>query len=122
MKPLTQLAPPCCAPTTGEALAPSFDHGVGDPRPEDISVTRQHRVVLSEARLVPRGCTCCVGCSSSAGRVGEGSEGLQCGCAAFPWRISPLPVRGLQGNYVLLGAEPWWRLGELWDEAWYIDW
>ncbi|KAI7841354.1 hypothetical protein COHA_004972 [Chlorella ohadii] len=58
---------------TGQAEAPSFDHGVGDPVPNDIQVGRQHRVVLSE------------------------------------------------GNYLLLAAEPWCKLHELFDEAWYID-
>ncbi|PSC71182.1 uridine kinase [Micractinium conductrix] len=58
---------------TGDGLAPTFEHGVGDPRPAGVAVQRHHRVVLSE------------------------------------------------GNYLLLGAEPWWRLGELWDDTWYVD-
>ncbi|KAL4458654.1 hypothetical protein ABPG75_013519 [Micractinium tetrahymenae] len=57
----------------GRCLAPSFDHGVGDPRPGDIAVEPHHKVVLSE------------------------------------------------GNYLLLPAEPWWRLAELLDDSWYID-
>lgn len=26
-----------------------------------------------------------------------------------------------EGNYVLLGAEPWWRLRALLDDAWFVD-
>ena len=26
-----------------------------------------------------------------------------------------------EGNYLLLAAEPWWRLGELFDDTWYIN-
>lgn len=26
-----------------------------------------------------------------------------------------------EGNYLLLPAEPWWRLQELWDDTWYVD-
>lgn len=57
----------------GEGVAPSFDHGVGDPRAGDIAVGKHHRVVLSE------------------------------------------------GNYLLLPAEPWWKLGQLFDDTWYVD-
>lgn len=39
-------APAVCMPChAGQAEAPSFDHGVGDPVPNDIQVGRQHRVV-----------------------------------------------------------------------------
>ncbi|EFN54119.1 hypothetical protein CHLNCDRAFT_135485 [Chlorella variabilis] len=58
---------------TGQGAAPSFDHGVGDPRPGDIAVEAHHAVVVSE------------------------------------------------GNYLLLAAEPWWRLRQLFDDTWFID-
>lgn len=57
----------------GQGAAPSFDHGVGDPRPGDIAVEAHHAVVVSE------------------------------------------------GNYLLLAAEPWWRLRQLFDDTWFID-
>ncbi|KAL4429348.1 hypothetical protein ABPG77_005122 [Micractinium sp. CCAP 211/92] len=36
----------------GRGMAPSFDHGVGDPRPADIAVEPHHRVVLSEGNYL----------------------------------------------------------------------
>lgn len=59
----------CCAaapPPAGEARAPSFDHGVGDPHAGDIAVERHHRVVLSEGNyvlLVGWRCSCACACA-----------------------------------------------------------
>ncbi len=48
----------CCA--AGEALVPSFDHGVGDPVEDDIRVTPSHRIVLSEGNYLLLGALACV--------------------------------------------------------------
>lgn len=37
---------------TGEASVPGFDHGVGDPCPGQISVNKQHKVIVVEGNYV----------------------------------------------------------------------
>jgi len=37
---------------TGEASAPSFDHGVGDPKPGGVQVLPSHKIVLVEGNYV----------------------------------------------------------------------
>lgn len=39
-------------PTSGPVYAPSFDHAVKDPRPDDIAVLPSHRVVVFEGLYV----------------------------------------------------------------------
>lgn len=55
--PSLSAVPPAFAPA-GEALAPSFDHGVGDPVENDICVLPSHRVVLSEGNYLLLGALC----------------------------------------------------------------
>lgn len=53
--PLTLLPAPRLArlpPAPGEARAPSFDHGVGDPVEGDIAVGRHHAVVVTEGNYL----------------------------------------------------------------------
>lgn len=38
--------------TSGKAIVPSFDHGVGDPVPDDITITKDNKVVLVEGNYL----------------------------------------------------------------------
>ena len=43
---------------TGEAVLPSFDHGVGDPVPDSVQVIAQNKIVLVEGNYLLLGeCT-----------------------------------------------------------------
>ena len=122
---------PCC---TGEAEAPSFDHGVGDPAPGDIRVGRQHRVVLTEGNyLLLVGPHCLPACGSGRDGLCSGREGRltstqqgrpdvnkllrRCNLqgallsSAEVLHHSPFPTSSRQA------AEPWWKLHELFDEV-----
>lgn len=43
---------------TGEAVLPSFDHGVGDPVPDNVQIVPQNKIVLVEGNYLLLGeCT-----------------------------------------------------------------
>ena len=47
-----------CCKCPGEAVLPSFDHGVGDPVPDNVQVIPQNKIVLVEGNYLLLGeCT-----------------------------------------------------------------
>lgn len=45
---------------TGEARVPGFDHGVGDPYPGQINVTKQHKAIVAEGNYLLYGKLSCI--------------------------------------------------------------
>jgi len=90
-------------------LAPSFDHGSGDPVEKDISIERHHSIVIVEGNYLLLGrLRFCIA--------------LVAGIHVFYSRDNTICI---QNTKVLSGCdadvEPWSRLDYLLDQRWYID-
>ena len=82
---------------SGEAVLPSFDHGVGDPVPDNVQVIPQNKIVLVEGNYL---------------LLGECTYLPAKGCPCF----SALTVM-----YYHADVPPWDQLKSIFDDTWYID-
>ena len=86
-----------CCKCPGEAVLPSFDHGVGDPVPDNVQVIPQNKIVLVEGNYL---------------LLGE--------CTGLPSWVCPF-VAALTLMNCHADVPPWDQLKNIFDETWYID-
>jgi hypothetical protein len=90
-------------------LAPSFNHGAGDPVEKDISIERHHSIVIVEGNYLLLGRLCCCHiCLAFVHSIDSGNNNNNNECVILK-------------RYFCLAVMQTWSLGLVWIICWIRD-